>query len=230
MARPAKLTIDDGKLLRTHPLFAEVPDDMFDRIVTSSRSLRLKKNDIVFHAGDPAVSFYLIAKGVIRLFRSDADGAEATVNLFRAGQSFGDAAMFLERAYPVTSQVVESAHLIRINAKIIFEGIREEPRLAFGMLASMSMHLKAFVDEITLLRIPTARLRLAEFLLRQAPISSGTAEISLPYSKVNIAKRLGVSPEVLSRAFASLRSHGVVVERGNVEIKDVSLLRDLLER
>ena len=229
MAQPSKLSPADEQLLRTHPMFAEVPGGMFDGILKSSRILSLEKNAVIFHAGETAASFYLIANGVIRLFRSDADGAEATVNLFHAGQSFGEAAMFLERAYPVSAQAVGPVRLIRINAENIFRSIRDEPRLAFGLLASMSVHLKLLVDEITLLRTPTAQLRLAEFLLRLSPAEQGPAHITLPYTKVNIAKRLGITPEALSRAFADLKNHGVAADRSTVDVKDVAKLRALFE-
>ncbi len=227
MGQPQKLSNDDRKLLRDQPMFAEVSDEMFDGILKSSRALGLDKNEVVFHAGERADSFYVISQGVVRLFRPDVDGKEATVNLFRSGQSFGEAAMFLERAFPVTAQAIEPSRVLRINAQHIFDGIREEPRLAFGLLASMSVHLKLLVEEITLLRTPTAQLRLAAFLLRQAPGASGPVRIRLPYSKLNIAKRLGVSPEVLSRAFANLKCRGVKVERGTVEIEDISQLREM---
>ena len=94
----------------------------------------------------------------------------------------------------------------------------------------MSVHLKLLVEEITLLRTPTAQLRLAEFLLREAAGETGSARISLPYTKLNVARRLGVSPEVLSRAFASLKGHGVTVEGATVEIADITRLRELSAR
>ena len=138
--------------------------------------------------------------------------------------------MFLERAYPVSAEAVEPGRVIRINAELIFSQIRGEPRLAFGLLASMSVHLKQLVEEITLLRTPTAQLRLAEFLLRLAPGEHGEATINLPYNKINISRRLGVSPEVLSRAFASLKEHGVSVEGSTVKVESLSQLREMSAR
>jgi hypothetical protein len=49
----------------------------------------------------------------------------------------------------------------------------------------------------------------------------------LPYDKVLIAGRLGLTPESLSRAFARLRSIGVVVDASHVVVKDVAKLRQL---
>jgi hypothetical protein len=44
---------------------------------------------------------------------------------------------------------------------------------------------------------------------------------------VLIAGRLGLTPESLSRAFARLRSIGVVVDASHVVVKDVAKLRQL---
>ena len=49
--------------------------------------------------------------------------------------------------------------------------------------------------------------------------------VNLPYEKALIAKRLGMTPESLSRALFKLRPLGVSVNQENVSIADVAALR-----
>jgi hypothetical protein len=51
--------------------------------------------------------------------------------------------------------------------------------------------------------------------------------VALPYDKILIAGRLGLTPESLSRAFARLRTIGVVVDASHVMVRDVAKLRAL---
>ena len=67
---------------------------------------------------------------------------------------------------------------------------------------------------------------MAEFLLELASCQDGSCEVTLPYDKVLIAGRLGMKPESLSRAFARLKDHGVVIRQNIAAIADVASLRD----
>jgi hypothetical protein len=50
---------------------------------------------------------------------------------------------------------------------------------------------------------------------------------ALPYDKNLIAGQLGLKPESLSRAFAKLRSVGVVVDASRVVVEDLAKLRQI---
>ena len=107
--------------------------------------------------------------------------------------------------------------------------IREQPDLALSMLASSSYHLKALVEQIEHIKLLSAPQRIADFLLRLCPVREGGCTIELPYEKALIANRLGMKPESLSRALGKLRPLGVSVDRENVTIVDIALLKQFIE-
>ena len=228
LKRSTRLTDADLTLLRAHPMFSALDRVLFDDLSLSVTISHADKNQVLFSAGDKAEHFFIITDGAVRLFRSDPDGGEATVGLFRREQSFGEAAIFLERAFPVTAEAIKDSRLVRVNAVGIVRRIRQEPSLALGLLASMSVHLKDLVDEISLLRTPRASHRVAAFLLGLAPGQTGAVRFDLPYAKTLVAQRLGITPESLSRAFAELRDIGVAVKRRTITISDVEKLRRLI--
>lgn len=195
-----------------------------DQLIEGATVRAYRKNQIVFSAGDKAEGFFIVAEGGVRLFRLERDGSEATINIFHRPQSFGEAAFFLERTYPVMAQTIAASRLIRVDAAVLIERIKADPALALDLLSSMSAHLRLLVDEITLLRVPTALRRAAELLLRSCPVTDGPAEFDLPHNKTILAKRLDISPAVLSRTLAELRHSGITVTRRTVTIKDVSVL------
>jgi len=228
MAAQSRLDAASAKLLRSHPVFSGVDAGVFAELTAHATNTAYNKNQIIFSAGALAEHFFVVAEGTVRVFRLEDDGSEATVNIFGPGQSFGEAAMFLERQFPVTAQAIEPSKLVCVEASHVVEKIKSDPSLALGLLASMSSHLKTLVDEITLLRVPTATRRVAEFLLRSVDTTSGPATVEFEYSKVVLADRLDIAPEVLSRAFAELRASGVQVDRKHVTITDVKILQRLV--
>jgi hypothetical protein len=58
-------------------------------------------------------------------------------------------------------------------------------------------------------------------------MEQGHCALALPYDKSLIAGQLGLQPESLSRAFAKLRTIGVVVDASRVEVRDVAALRQI---
>lgn len=226
MSSRSRLEPEDSFLLRTNPLFSALDEATFEAVLGHAVIETFEKNEPIFGQGDETRYFYQITSGTVQLYRADRDGVEKTINLFRRPASFGEASIFLGNAYPVSAQCLENTRLIRVEADCLLDPLRSNPDVAFGMLAAMSRHLKSLVDEITLLRAPTAQHRLAEFLLRHAPAGTGEVSFRLDFSKTVIAQRLGITPEMLSRTFRQLREQGVETDRDMVTIRD----RDALYR
>lgn len=80
------------------------------------------------------------------------------------------------------------------------------------MLAQLSMRLRERVAEIESLSLQNGVLRLASFLLREAPRPGmdGTEVIRLNLSKKVLAARLSLQPETLSRLLRRLEASGLI--------------------
>ena len=225
----SRLGTEHWRILRDNLLFGGLSDVHFDDLTTSARLHTFRKGQVIFMQGDMARHVYVVARGGIRLYRMTGDGREATVNVFHRPQCFGEAAIFLEQAFPVTAQAIETTDLIKVDAVKIVNRIKTDPAVALGLLASMSIHLKTLIEEITLLRTQSTAKRLASLLLSSTGETEGQAEFELPHNKTVLAKRLDVAPEVLSRTLASLRERGVVISRRQVKIDNIGRLRNFVE-
>ncbi len=95
------------------------------------------------------------------------------------------------------------------------------------MIASISQHMHYLVQKVEQLKTQSGVQRVAEFLASLSLAEHGHCALALPYDKILIAGRLGLTPESLSRAFARLRAIGVVVDSSHVIVNDVSKLRQL---
>jgi CRP-like cAMP-binding protein len=213
---------DDWDLVRAIPLLSGSSEEVVRYLVRNVTEH--KKGESLFRQGEDASCFYVVLDGLVKLFRIGPVGNEAVVGVFGRGQTFAEAVMFLGGRYPVTAEVVDDARLVRIDGNLMRSRIREQPDLAFAMLASASVHLKALVEQIERLKLLTGPQRVAEFLMRHAGTLAGSATVDLPYEKSLIANKLGMKPESFSRALAKLRPLGVSVDHDQVTIIDVALL------
>ncbi len=219
----------DWRLVRSTPLFGNVSQEVAQSLIGTQSVSVHKKGDTLFRQGEPADSFFVVLGGWVKLYRVTPDGNEAVVGVFRCGETFAEAAMFLGGRYPVSAEVVTNARLLRVDGQLLRRRIKEQPELALSMLASASHHLKYLVEHIEHIKILSAPQRVAEFLMRLSPAKEGSATIELPYEKALLANRLGMKPESLSRALAKLRPLGVSVAREHVSVVDVALLAQFVE-
>lgn len=206
-------------------LFAGLSPDAVSGFLRGSVPRSRAKGQILFEQGDPANAFYIVLDGWVKVFRPSIVGDEAVFGVFTSGETFGEAAMFIQGRYPAAAQVVEDARLIAVYAEVFRERVRNDPDLAFQMLSAMSRHLHSLVNQVEQLQTRSSAQRLAQFLVSLAPVSAGAAVVALPYDKSLIAHRLGMKPESLSRAFVRLRTQGVTADGNRVILSDVGQLR-----
>jgi len=219
----------DWRIVRSTPLFGAMPQEVAQQLIGNQGPRVYEKGAVLFQQGEPANDFFVILDGWVKIYRLTPDGHEAVVGVFRRGETFAEAAIFLSGRYPVSAEVVTTSRLVRIDGDMLRRRIREQPDLALSMLASTSHHLKFLVEQVEQIKLLSAPQRLADFLVRLCANPTGPAVIELPYEKALIASRLGMKPESLSRALAKLRPLGVTVDREQVHIDDVAHLQAFVE-
>lgn len=219
----------DWRIVRSTPLLGAVSQEIAQSLVGNQPVSVFRKGETLFRQGEAADAFFVVLGGWVKLYRVTPDGNEAVVGVYRRGETFAEAAMFLGGRYPVSAEVVTDARLLRVDGRVLRRRIMEQPELALSMLASASYHLKALVEQIEHIKLLSAPQRLADFLVRLASAREGGVTIELPYEKALLANRLGMKPESLSRALAKLRPLGVTVDREQVSIVDVAVLVQFVE-
>lgn len=215
---------DDWEVIRGTPLFGALSGAEARTLIADIEPHHFEKGAVLFNQGDPANWLFVLLDGWMKLYQVMPDGKDVVVGVFRRGETFAEAAMFLGGRYPVTAEAVTSGRLLRINGESLRRKIREQPDFAFSMLASVSLHLKSLVEQIAQRKVMTAPQRVADFLLRLCRAKQGECTVELPYEKALIASRLGMKPGSLSRALANLQPFGVSVDRDVVSIADIQRL------
>jgi len=204
-----------------------LPVEDLRRLLGYSEARPLDTGAVLFRAGDPADRFYLVVAGNVALSAGDAGGGEDIVDVLAPGDLAGEEAVFDRGAHAITAQALLPSRALVVDADPFFAHLDERFEVVLALLAGCSARLRGQIHEITELKLRCTTRRLANFLVGLAGTrKEGAARIVLPCGKHQLAERLGMKPESLSRAFAKLRPHGVATGRGDdVLIDDVGTLR-----
>ena len=207
--------------LRACALFDGIAAEDLESIATFVVPKALNKGDYLFHEGSPAEGFYVVRSGSINVHRVSPAGREQVISVFRAGQSFAEAAVASQGGYPADARALEASNVLLVPKTDFVELLRRRPELALRMLASMSLHLRVIVGLVDDLTLNDVETRLANWLLKRSKLHGGTPTIQLDGTKRVLAAELGTSSETLSRTLAKFRDDGLLT----VEGKSITLIK-----
>lgn len=223
----SRLTAGDIQIISRIAVFRGLKAETVEQIIAPATAVMLRPHEWIVRQGDPATAFFIIIDGWVKLYRNTLSGDEAVINILTKGESFAESVAFTGNRYFSTAEAVSNARVGRIPADHIVRCIRANPDIGLAMVASVSQHLHNLVQHVEQLKAHSGVQRVAEFLASLSAKEQGQCTVVLPYDKILIAGRLGLTPESLSRAFARLRTIGVVVNASNVTVADIAKLRQL---
>jgi CRP/FNR family transcriptional regulator, dissimilatory nitrate respiration regulator len=227
LARQTGLHEEDRPIVTSLLLFERLDLATIARLLRGARVTRVERGVTLFAQGDPADRLFAVLEGWVKLARETSSGHESVIGVLGRGESFAEAAALQGGRFPVDAVVVERARLLVIPAQRFLGHLREQPEIAFNILAAMSRHLRSLVQQIEQLSTRTTVERVAGFLLTLAEPGAAQADLPLPLDKALIAGRLGMRPETFSRALARLRAEGVDEVDGVIKVTDLPRLRRL---
>ena len=223
----SRLTAGDLQIITRIAVFRGLKPETVEHIIAPATTVVSRPHELIMRQADPATAFFIVIDGWVKLYRNNLSGDETVIEIMTKGQSFAETVAFTGNRYLATAEAVSEARVARIPADHIVRCIRQSPDIALAMVASISQHMHHLVQQVEQLKAQSGVQRVAEFLASLSLAERGRCALALPYDKLLIAGQLGLKPESLSRAFARLRTIGVIVDASHVEVKDVAKLRQL---
>lgn len=221
--------IDIPALLVRLPLFQELTPAQIAHLAAHTRSKRLPKGEMLFQRGDIAHGFYFIVFGQVKLAFPSSSGNEKVVEILGPRQSFGEAAVFAQRPYPVFAQALADTLLLYVPRDALFELLETDNSFARNMLSGLAMRLHSLILDVESYSLRSSAQRVIGYLLQHCPNEhcEGSIEITLPTSKQVIASRLNLTPETLSRILHDLAEARLIEMQGkHIKIGDLRRLRE----
>jgi CRP/FNR family transcriptional activator FtrB len=218
----------DINLIRHLPLFADVSPEQMPELIDAAALQRFAPDTRLFHQGDHPDFLHILIEGTVELSAVSADGRESVIEIVTAVDSFILAAALTDAPYLMGARVIEPARILLLPAALLRAELLRCPRLALAIMASMAVQFRGMVRQLKDIKLRSATQRLAAYLMRlhhrKGRDDATATVVTLPVSKRTLAGRLGMTPENLSRAFASLRDYGVGVQGATVTLANPALL------
>ena len=198
------------------------------QVLAVARRRRFKRNEVVFHDGDPGDTLHLIIRGYFAIRITTPEGNQAMIRVFGPGDFFGELAMLSpgqRRGSAVSLEEGETLSLHREDFQILRTTIPRINDVLTGALVSAVRRDSASLIEA--LYVPVERriwLRLTDLV----ELFGGDSPVVIPLTQDDIAQLAGTTRPTANRILRAGEEQGVLhLTRGRVEIHDRIALRRL---
>ena len=190
--------------------FSQVDGPTRKRLVRMAVRREYGKGEVIFRDGDPAQGVFVVASGLVRVFKLAPSGKEHVLHLAGPGMTFAEVAVLGNFPCPAFAEALEETACVLLPVEPFMRALREDHQLSLQILSSMAMWVKSLVSLLEDIVLRDAAGRVAGYLL-QAQAEQGAA-ISLPGLKKHIASHLNLTSETLSRTLRQLRDERLISE------------------
>jgi CRP/FNR family transcriptional regulator, cyclic AMP receptor protein len=217
-----------GRVSRTavvaaFPVLDAVDAQIRARLLGAARRRRFARNEVVFHEGDPADAFHLLASGHVCVRVVTPMGDTAILTILGPGATFGELAL-LSGDQPRAATV---AALDRVETLVLsradFDGLRREypgvDRFLVGLLAGYLRELDERLVEA--LYVPVRKRVMRRLIALSQLYGDGSAGTVIPLTQETLASLAGSTRSTTNQTLRGAADSGLIsLDRGQVRIED----------
>jgi CRP-like cAMP-binding protein len=209
--------------------FEDWPADVLDRLALGAKVISVPKNGVLAHKGQPLDRLYVLVSGLVRLFIPLPNNMERVVALVHQGDGLGESCLVLNEPCPFHAVACKDSRLLVIDAMVYRQELSLHSVLASKTLMRVSQRLMETLRDTEICAQRSSVQRVACFLMRQQPTPHTTAfKFHLPARKQDIAAKLGLTQETLSRVLNFLDKQGLIQMKGaQISVEDGQKLAEI---
>lgn len=165
---------------------------------------KLNRGQSLFVEGQEGYAMYVVAEGMVQLFKTSSEGKEVVINTLGPGEIFGEVVIFEASRYPVSARALDRGLVLllprrQIECLLVGDDFRRD------FIAMLMRKQRYLTERILVLSAQDVEDRFFAFLESQY---GEKEKYSLKLSKKDLAAAIGTIPETLSRLILRLKQEG----------------------
>ena len=212
------------ELIKSIPYFSGLSPAELDSLKGLIFETTAERGEFILLESEPADALYFVVSGVMKVFKTSADGREQILQIVRPGESFNDAPVFDGGPNPASAQAMGPVVLYRIKNSDMGVILRTHPQVALNVIHVLSQKLRHLVSLVEDLSFKHVTARLAKILLEYAGDGVGSAKPRL--TQQEMAAMAGTAREMIGRSLKELEVEKIIrLEHHRIVVTDKEALK-----
>lgn len=213
------------------PLFHGIDDDELTRIALTMTRRRYRRDEVIFHEGDPGDSLQVVVEGQVKITRESAEGGEAIVALLSPGESFGELVLLDGAPRSATATAMEATETMVMPRSTFLELVEGGSPFRTRLLTGLAARVRRLTNQLAEVHFLDLAGRLALQLTRLAEESAPGATSDIPLSTTltqsDLAAMVGGTRQRVNQIIGDFVEEGLITnEGGRVVVRDLERLRE----
>lgn len=211
--------------LKSSPYFSGLSDTALSSLTRYFSEKKADRGEILVYEGEPAEALFLVINGVVKVFKTSADGKEQIFGIIRPGETFNDVPVLSGGKNLISAGAMSPVLLNGIKKKDMETIIKENPQVALNVVHVLSRRVQELVSLVEDFSFRHVSGRVAKILLEYAlDVSSGRPRLT----QQEMAAMIGTAREMVGRSLKSLEKEGAIrIERNRIIITNQKTLREM---
>lgn len=195
------------------------------------RPRRFKKKMAVYDEGDLPIYLYFINQGRVKTFKTNAEGKEFVIHIYKEGEFFGYQALLEEKEHTESAAALEDCEIAMIPRQDFFDLLHRNRDLSTRFIKMLSNELHEQEERLIELAYNSVRKRTADALvmLNDKYADEDGNPLEMPVSRDNLAAIVGTAKETVIRVLSDFKDEGLIETRAsNIRILNLDKLKRTL--
>jgi CRP/FNR family transcriptional regulator len=214
------------------PLFKSLSSSELEAIKSCLREKTFQKGDSLFMEGECCERVFIVRSGRVKLYRTASSGREQTLETLEVGDTCACNPGSLKWDCQTSAEALAPSTVWFLNRNDYVRMVQTNSKLSHALNQLFAERLAKYSSLIEEVSLKDVKKRLVKFLLDmlQEHQSKSTGEmLFLPFTREEIAQRLGTVRETVARYLSQLESSGLIqIKPKQIVIKDKKGLEKLL--
>ncbi|MGM0420689.1 MAG: Crp/Fnr family transcriptional regulator [Bacillota bacterium] len=184
------------------------------KIKEYSRIKKCNKNEQIFLEGEQAEVVYLILSGYFKVFKTNEQGRDKTLNLLSRGEFFGFTALFKKGTYSNSVQALREGELLAMERNKYKKLLEVSPEVALKTIGALSLRLQQANQEIQDLTFKNIEARLKNALHHLGEKfgvkEDGQIRIEQIFTHQDLADIVGTTRATITRHLGEMQDEGLI--------------------
>jgi CRP/FNR family cyclic AMP-dependent transcriptional regulator len=168
-----------------------------------------KRGQLIYSCHEPSTSIYLVIAGKVKLSRVAPDGRRVVVDIYQAGELFGEAAFLNSTTCDEEAIALENTKVMTWTASDIADFAEQHPRLGLSLMQILARRTVELGDRIESFSADNTARRLARTLIRLSErLGKGTEDGGtrmMPLTHELLSQYVGTSREIVTHCMNQFR-------------------------
>jgi CRP/FNR family transcriptional regulator len=211
--------------LKSLPYFSGLSESVLASVSKHVFEKKAERGEIIVFEGQPAEALYFVIAGVVKVFKTSADGKEQIFRIIRPGDSFNDVPVLTGGVNLASAGAMSTVVLNGIKKKDLETVSREYPQVALNVIQVLSLRVEELISLVEDFSFRHVSGRVAKILLEY----TGNGEGEKPrLTQQEMAAMIGTAREMVGRSLKNLEEEGAIrMDRSRIVITNQKILRDI---